>query len=257
MARAIATGALITCTGWVRKNNEDACLFGRTFSLTSMKTPLEAQCRGNNGWVIAVADGVGGHNAGERASHEVVSTLATCSKFTIKEIADVLVKLDRQLITMGQKDARFAGMGSVVAGILCGSQGVTVFNVGDSRGYVYQKDKFVQITEDDTMARLLDKNGFGKEADLRAAKLTVITQCIGGKMEVTPFAPHFHQIPITQPTRFILCSDGLSDAIAVADMPGLAAPPIPCTKAVSNLLTAAKDAETQDNVSIVVVDVSI
>lgn len=246
----------MTCTGWVRKNNEDACLFGRTFSLLSMKSPLEAQCRGTSGWVIAVSDGVGGQNAGERASHEVVSTLARCSKFTENEITDVLVRLDQQLISMGQKDERLAGMGAVVAGILSGSKGVTVFNVGDSRVYAFQKGKFVQVTKDDTIARILDQHGLADEEELRAAKLTVITSCIGGKMEVSPFAPHFYPIPVTQPVRFILCSDGLSDSLSPDDMTRLAAPPVPCVTAVETLLRAAKDAETQDNVTIIVVDVT-
>jgi len=221
-----------------------------------MKSPLEAVCRKNNGWVIAVADGVGGQNAGERASHEVVSALASCSKFTDKEITDVLTRLDRRLIEMGRKEEKFAGMGSVVAGILSNPKGITVFNVGDCRGYAFQKGAYVQVTLDDTIARILDQNGLGDEEELRAAKLTVITQCIGGKMEPSPLTPHFFQVPVTQPTRFLLCSDGLSDAVPVAKMTELAAPPLPCTQAVQALLQAAKEGETQDNVTIIVVDVA-
>lgn len=249
---ASATGALITNMGWVRKNNEDACLFGRTFSLVSMKTPLEAICRGNHGWIVAVADGVGGQNAGERASHEVVTGLYQCTKFSEKEITEVLTKLDARFLAMGRQDERFSKMGSVVAGLCCNSKGVQVFNVGDSRAYQLKNGMYEQVSVDDTIAQKREQPGVDEND---AEYVSVISQCIGGKSDARSLSPHFLPVVIKTPTRFLLCSDGISDVLTPADLSSLAGAGIPPVKAVSAVFEAARVNGTQDNVSIIVVDV--
>ena len=78
-----ARGAWISHMGRVRKVNEDACLFGSTFSGASTSAPMSAMLDAPQ-WVIAAADGIGGHKAGAYASREVVTGLSLSRIFLQK-----------------------------------------------------------------------------------------------------------------------------------------------------------------------------
>lgn len=73
-----AKGALITHAGKVRCGNEDCCIFGGIIVWDGLSESIHAICPAGAPWLIAVADGIGGQNAGERASRQVIYTLATC-----------------------------------------------------------------------------------------------------------------------------------------------------------------------------------
>src|SRR5262245_12286005 len=95
-----ASGAWICHMGKVRKVNEDACLFGGTFGGASMSAPMRTQLD-SSGWVVAVADGIGGHKAGAYASREVVTNLSMCTDVSPEGVNEVLLQTNKKLHKSG------------------------------------------------------------------------------------------------------------------------------------------------------------
>src|SRR5687768_12411097 len=96
MSGFLASGAWICHTGKLRKVNEDASLFGSTFSGASASAPTTVTLSERQ-WIIAAADGIGGHKAGAYASREVVTNLATCTDITPEGVNRNLIETNRRL----------------------------------------------------------------------------------------------------------------------------------------------------------------
>jgi serine/threonine protein phosphatase PrpC len=148
-------------------------------------------------------------------------------------------------------------MGASVAGIACGREGAFLFNVGDARVY-REQDGFLQlVTKDDSIAQLLVETGQAAPDEVRPANIHQITQAIGGKSEPTPIAPHIEALKLTRPRRFLLCSDGLTDMVAIDRMENILSKHSPATEAVAELFRAAMEAGGEDNATIIVAEISL
>jgi serine/threonine protein phosphatase PrpC len=249
------SGAWVCHTGKVRHANEDACLAGQTLSDDNLDTPAAVRlARGP--WIIAVSDGIGGHRGGAEASHTVVSALAGCKRVTPHSITDLLHRLNRHLCERGSKHSELTAMGATIAGVGCGGRGLFTFHVGDSRVYRWENDTLTQITRDDSESEdLIDLGLLERTEGKRPGFLHALTQAIGGRTVAEEIQVHIQPLRVTQRTRFIVCSDGLTDMVPAAEIEALVRAERAAAGVVAALFAAAMEAGGRDNVTIAVVDV--
>ena len=255
MTRLVASGAWICHTGKVRKVNEDACLFGGIFSGASTSAPMKAAIDEER-WIVALADGIGGHRAGAFASREVVESLASHQEYTPANVKRIIRATHKKLQQIGDERPELQGTGSTVVGLFSGRDGLFAFNVGDARLYRQHAGRLKLITQDDSVEQLLMSEGLLKAHDgVRSSYMHALTQSIGGSADGHPVEPHFYPLSVARVGRFILCTDGLTDMLSTAEMEALAVPQLKAAQAVQSLFTATMEAGGRDNITIAVLDV--
>jgi serine/threonine protein phosphatase PrpC len=224
-----------THRGRVRATNQDAIVVGSWVSDPEMAEPRLFTHALREPLVCAVADGMGGHRAGEVASREVARRLAGAR--LIETPAAALRAINFELYRAMDTDRRLLGMGTTVVGIALSSR-LVWFNVGDSRLY-RAVSGLVQISIDDTPPGPRDGT---------------LTQTLGGMWPPgEDIAPHVGEERLAAPARYLLCSDGLTDMLDDAAIAACLA----CSdaEAVAGLFDAAMCAGGRDNISIVLVSV--
>ncbi|MEA3207557.1 MAG: family protein phosphatase [Chthoniobacter sp.] len=235
--------------------NEDTCLVAGAWSGASNAVPSLVAVAGGP-WIVAVSDGIGGHHAGEEASRAVVETLAACPRVTPAGVRDALRLLNRELCERGRRDPACQGMGATVAGVACGAKGPFAFNVGDSRVYQVERGRLAQITRDDSEAEELIEMGLLSRDDaIRPGYLHALTQAIGGRIEHVQIEVHTHALKITERSRFLVCSDGLTDMVGRTMLEEIMAAGRAAEVTVEALFSLAMDAGGLDNITLAVLDV--
>lgn len=238
MLTPLAQVCAFTHRGRVRGKNEDTIVVGSWLSPPDMEAPQVIRQPLAAPFLCGVADGMGGHRAGEVASRHAAFRLAQAGPhlLTAQRVREALVRIDGQLHEVAAKDMALAGMGTTVAGLVL-ARPLVWFNVGDSRLYRCNEDGLSQLSIDDTPP--------GPRSGL-------ITQSLGGG-HGRPLRPHVHEEAFGVPARFLLCSDGLTDMLDDAAIEEALA--LPDDEAVLQLFDRAMTAGGTDNVSIVVVRV--
>lgn len=243
-ARLVATA--ITHDGLVRVHNEDTIGVDDWIGTRSMERPEVVERAVDRPILCLVADGLGGHAAGEVASRFVVERLvARATEAEDEATMEVLIRrVGEELVEHGRDEAAQSGMGTTLAGLSVTPGGVITFNVGDSRVYELG-ERLVQLSTDDTPGPKLE--------DGRTAAFTtpVITQALGGGFFAATIEPHVEAYPLRPGARYMLCSDGLSDRLPHECLQALIEDDD--RRTVEALLEAALEAGAPDNVSIVLV----
>ena len=251
----VASGAWICHTGKIRKVNEDACLFGGAFGGASTSAPMRASLK-KSPWVIALADGIGGHRAGAYASREVLASLDATEDFSTTAIGEVLQETNRKLHEVGRDKPEFEGTGTAVIGIVSGPDGLFGFNVGDARLYRQQSGRLMQVSRDDSVEQLLIHEGLLEATEgVRSNYMHALTQSVGGSSEYQRLDPHFYPLAVKSTARFLLCTDGLTDMISNKTIESYVVPQLKPVAAVQSLFSAAMEAGGRDNITIAIVDV--
>jgi len=237
-AAAVVIGPGVrTDVGLKRKANEDSYLSGYP--------------------VFVVADGMGGHDAGDRASQAVVhelSSLVGQEGVGPDELAEVL---DRAQAAVGLiADETERGAGSTLTGVIVTMQGSIahwlVFNVGDSRVYRLREGELTQLTVDHSVMQQLLDDGTLDPADIEAYPgKNVITRAMGADDSDADYWLH----PIVQNERLLLCSDGLSGEVS-DDVIRTTLLTTPGAQAAADVLVSlALQNGGKDNVTVIVLDV--
>jgi len=226
----------MTHRGAVRDHNEDALVVGAfTACEADMADPVTWEAPLAGPVLVAVADGMGGHAAGEVASAHTVRTLAATTPPDLTRIASVLHRIDGELRAMARADAAVAGMGTTVAGVVVGPDGALRFGVGDSRVYREHGGYLAQISVDDR----------GPSGGL--------TQCLGGRRDGSEL--HATVEPLDGAGRLLLCSDGLSDLVELETMEQLLGQPGGAARSVKALWAAAMNGSGRDNITVALVEI--
>jgi PPM family protein phosphatase len=255
MREFTASGAWICHTGKVRKVNEDACLFGGTFGGASTSAPMRAMLK-KSPWVIALADGIGGHRAGAYASREVLANLDAVEEFSTDGIAHALQETNRKLHEVGREKPEFEGTGTAVVGLVSGPEGLFGFNVGDARLYRQQSGRIVQVSRDDSVEQMLIHEGLMEASEgVRSHYMHALTQSVGGSAEYHKLDPHFYPLAVKGAARFLLCTDGLTDMLSNKTIESYIIPQLKPVAAVQSLFSAALEAGGRDNITIAIVDI--
>lgn len=228
----------ITDTGRKRSHNEDSFL---------AKPPI-----------FAVADGMGGHAAGEVASDAVVRRLEELTSRPIVEPIELLGALRAATADIGQAlDEEHLGVGTTVTGAaLVVSGGLAfwaVFNVGDSRIYFQNAQGLRQVTVDHSIVQEMVSAGMLKAEDAENhPDSNVVTRAVGFNSEPLP---DFWLVPVEVGSRLLICSDGLTKELSNDQIrkhlnrshePGAAT---------EGLIHEAIEAGGRDNITAIVVDV--
>lgn len=188
-----------TNCGLVRENNEDSVL---------VRVPT----------LFAIADGMGGYNAGEIASFEAVRLLSDldCSNIPESEVLSYLEskikKINTQIWTMSQEIPEQHGMGTTLTAVYLGKDGVAfVGHVGDSRIYLMQDGVFKQVTSDHSLvAEMVRQKQLTPSEAATSSQKHIITRAIGALPEVEV---DLFEFIVAGAQKMLLCSDGLSDMV--------------------------------------------
>ncbi|WP_119065493.1 Stp1/IreP family PP2C-type Ser/Thr phosphatase [Rubrobacter indicoceani] len=230
----------LTDPGKVRENNEDSLLVGE----------------GADETLFAVADGIGGFEAGEVASRMTVDVLKKMSPEDSFE--DAIKEANRRIRTASKGDERLGGMGTTVVAIRFGGTRrrpvAEVAHVGDSRAYLMRGDKFRPLTEDHSLVAELVRSGeISREEAAEHPQKNLITRALGAEEKVETDTSI---IPIEADDRILLCSDGLSDMVREDRIRQVLLENLQDPETPANiLLSEALEAGGTDNVTAVIVDV--
>ncbi|NVJ59061.1 MAG: serine/threonine-protein phosphatase [Gammaproteobacteria bacterium] len=217
------------------------------------------------GWLCAViADGMGGHAAGEVASDmartqflDLVEELFTSpassypSEITMrKALSEYVLHVDQQIKAHAKSHPEDEGLGTTLVAIVLFDSQCWLVNIGDSRCYRLRGDNFKQLTRDDTLVQSWIDNGqITYEKAEQSPYRNVLTQALGAKESLSP---QILSIDVNSQDKFILCSDGLSNCMSDAFMSDVLARN-PIDNATQQLLDEALSVGAPDNVSLIVV----
>lgn len=152
-------------------------------------------------WAL-VADGMGGHGAGEVASSVALDTLCRLlEKYGPSDIRSVIAEANWAVFAAMEEPSGRRGMGTTVAGFCRAVGRLTVFNVGDSRVYILRGERLELLSVDDTLPRRA------------SGRSHVLTQSLGGTSAPRPLDPHVASIEPVAGDRLLICTDGLTDMV--------------------------------------------
>jgi serine/threonine protein phosphatase PrpC len=238
------SGAMLTDVGRVRKVNEDSVAF---------VIPSKSDPAANRGCLFLVADGMGGHAAGEVASAlavEVVRQVYFSLKGQVPEsLMTAFERANRTILEHSQGNPECRGMGTTCTALVIQGRQLWLAHVGDSRAYLLRAGHLTQLTDDQTLHAQMIREGLMTEEESKTAEGgNVILQALGTSLDVAP-AVWESGIDIIEGDRLILCSDGLWNMIGDAALAEIAARPAP-QEACQHLVDAALAAGGYDNVSV-------
>jgi serine/threonine protein phosphatase PrpC len=246
--------------GLRRTNNEDGFVIHDLMRETGFEPAVVVgQPVGARGVLFAVCDGIGGHHAGEIASSLALETLETemqrlsgaCPRPELFKKAVEVV--NQRVWAEASLHPKLSGMGTTLTAALICQERVLIAHVGDSRAYFARGGRVEQITKDQSIAGQLTASGAMTEEQARETPFRhVLLQAIGTKEKVEIA---LDGIDLVRGDSLLLCSDGLSGKVAIADLAGyLAGDDLKvCGDA---LVALANERGGEDNITVVIVRVS-
>lgn len=211
---------------------------------------------GNLPNLCILADGMGGHNAGDYASRYTVETMtATVAKDSSDEpvniIRNAIQVANQAILEKAKTDIDLDGMGTtVVAAVVLGSE-LCVANVGDSRLYVIG-DEIHQITRDHSYVQEMVRRGELDEKDARVhPDRNIITRAIGGG---NPLEVDFFEVELKESDRVLMCSDGLTDMIEDEEILRILKEKETTAEGIECLVETANENGGNDNITVVVIE---
>lgn len=243
IARPLALDyAAMSDRGLVRTNNEDSAVAAPN--------------------LLALADGMGGHAAGEVASELMITTLYTLQNTLsqgVEPTGDQLLTMLAEAMDDGNRaiaahvddNPTQEGMGCTLTTMLFDGSTLGVCHVGDSRGYLLRDGELIQITKDDTFVQsLVDEGRLAPEDVSSHPQRSLILKALTGR----PVEPTLSLREAHAGDRYLLCSDGLSDPVSFGTIRDVLAVGTP-TDAAAKLINLALRGGGPDNVTVVVADV--
>lgn len=229
--------------GLVRQGNEDSAL-------------VSSQ-------LIAVADGMGGHAAGEVASRiavQVLNRLAptlTATDIDEDSVSDLLMhslhSIDVEIAAVTEEEIEKRGMGTTLTALLIREKQLALLHVGDSRCYRLRGNTLEQLSNDHTVIQELLAQGAISEAEAAEhPQRSMLTQALRGDGDVTPVLQVYE---VKKGDRFLLCSDGLSSVLTEKEIK-IGLKKSDKDEAVKFLVDATYVNGAPDNVTVLIADIS-
>lgn len=229
----------VTRQGKKRPNNEDHFLF-RQYN--------------NDTVLLAIADGMGGHAAGEVASEiaiDVIKDLDPNVEAMELHLAKLLRKASLRVQKRAFEDASLEGMGTTLSVVLVRNEKAYWIHVGDTRIYLFRDGRLYQITEDHTMPQLFVKEGEITKEEARLHPLHhVLLNCIGPD----EYEADQGSFLVAGKDLLMLSTDGLHDALSDADMESILGRNPDLKEKVNALVSAALQAEGKDDITVIAVE---
>lgn len=230
--------------GLVRQNNEDC-----------WKQLPEEQ-------FYVLADGMGGHQAGEVASYKCVEDLCSLLKSHFKQgrsleeckiiIRECIQEVNKSIYYLAKQEPKLRGMGTTLCCMFLHPEGLIYAHVGDSRIYRWRDLKLEQLTADHSLLReLIDLGQLGEQQAEDFLYNNIITKAIGTELTVEPSVG---VCSIEAGDQLIMCTDGLSDLLSCSEIEMILSN-MPGEEAVKQLVRSAKKKGGYDNITVVLVKV--
>jgi len=242
--------ALKTDTGKIRQHNEDdAGIF-----------------KGKDEFLLAVvADGMGGHLAGDVASKMAVKAMgekwneaetipaapAACEEWLIEQILAV----NSKIYDHAQAHEECQGMGTTIVCALFTGKTVSVAHIGDSRCYLLQDDDFIQVTEDHSLVNELVRTGeISREDAEHHPRKNVLTKALGTDQSVSIDTRSFD---IEPGDKLLLCSDGLTNKVEGTELKDILQSDSAPQEKVNLLVDKANQNGGEDNITAVLLELAL
>ena len=203
-----------------------------------------------------VADGMGGHNAGEVASKMAVEGIISFIKENYGEIPDneilieAIAEVNYKIYKHSLEKSNLSGMGTTITAALVTNECIRVVNVGDSLCYGIEDEAIDKITKDHSIVQeLLDAGSISEEEAKNHPRKNIITRAIGTniRVEVDQFT-----VPLDAYEYFVLCTDGLSNEVSAEEIFNEIRWSDNLQESSSRLVNMAKDAGGRDNITVLV-----
>ena len=212
---------------------------------------------GNLPNLFLVADGMGGHAAGEYASRFTVEKLVEKIKESSQTEPVALMKeaveqVNAMLLAEANADCTKAGMGTTIVAATVIGERLYAANVGDSRLYVINEESITQITRDHSLVEEMVRLGeMNKEDAKDHPDKNIITRAIGVMPEV---APDFFEISLKDQDMILMCSDGLTNMIDDIDIKKIVLGQRDIVEKAEKLVETANQNGGRDNITVVLVE---
>lgn len=230
-----------TDRGLVRSNNEDRFFMSE-----------------REGFFM-VADGMGGHAAGEVASEMAVHKVCEFifdpqqESAACPQLAEAIQDANEAVARAAETNPAWKGMGTTLTALRLDSRCAYVAHVGDSRAYRFRKGRLERITEDHTLVEDQVRQGLMTHAEAASSELrNILTQAVGLSERLNIF---LKTMGLAEKDRFLLCSDGLTDMLSEERVAALFDANEGVTGLCERLVEEACRAGGRDNISVVVIEV--
>lgn len=236
----------ISDVGLVRQNNEDVW------------AEIPDLC------FYVLADGMGGHQAGEIAAKEAVNSLCHLIKKAFKEpktleeyveiIKVAFEQVNSYVYKLGRSSSDYKGMGTTLCALLLCENGVIFAHVGDSRIYRFRKEKLEQVTKDHSL--ICELVELGQIDEVQASEFVyknIITRAIGTEPYVEP---SIQSSNLEEGDIYLLCSDGLSDLLSLKEIEHIIKNESLLCQTAKALVDRSKAKGGHDNITVVMVKVA-
>jgi len=260
----------LTDPGRERQTNEDNFLIaelGRALWVHQASlAQIETKFGRNRGHIFLVADGMGGHQGGEVASALSLTSIesfvldlltrfsnlqATDEQVVLKDFQAALRQADERIFAEVEHHPQLSGMGTTLTLALVSGRMLFVIHAGDSRCYLFRRNKLRQLTTDHTLAEDLAQRGVIKPGDVRRHRWRhVVTNVLGGSE--AGVRVEMQKAELETGDVVLICSDGLTDMLTDEQIAAILASEGEPRPACERLVAAANEQGGKDNITAVV-----
>lgn len=213
---------------------------------------------GNLPNIFIVADGMGGHNAGDYASKCAVQTIVreirgSFEKNPVRILGKAIRLANDQIRRRAKEDRSLYGMGTTVVAATCLGHYLQVANVGDSRLYIINDDEVRQITRDHSLVEeMVRVGGIDREAARTHPDKNIITRAVGAldTLEIDFFSEE-----LKAGDTVLICSDGLTNMLEDKEIGKIVREHASLEEKAGRLIDAANDNGGKDNIAVILIDV--
>jgi protein phosphatase len=228
------TAVALTDIGQIRNRNEDSFLLDPAASL------------------FAVADGMGGHVAGDVASQTAIAALAAAFAETHSLMAAVQ-SANRAVIERARSEAERAGMGTTLTAVHIVGATALIAHVGDSRLYLLRAGELAQLTRDHTVAEtMIERGQLTRLAAMQHPANSMLTRSIGSRADL---AVDEGRGDLASGDVLLLCSDGLTSMVTDDDVQAILQQEKPIAERAADLIEAANLRGGLDNITVLLIEV--
>lgn len=237
-------GQFLTDTGQVRKHNEDS---GGIYYNSSDQ------------FLAVIADGMGGHQAGDVASQMATSKLKEkweeCQELKSPEetedwLSQTIIELNKSIYNHAQENQECFGMGTTIVVVICIQDFVTVAHTGDSRCYILSDNGFDQITEDHSLVNALIQSGQISKNDAQShPRKNVVLKALGTEEQIDSDVQTLNP---GQSYKILLCTDGLTDKVLDGELSEIIQSTDTIQEIGGKMINLANERGGEDNISLVI-----
>ncbi|WP_251208726.1 Stp1/IreP family PP2C-type Ser/Thr phosphatase [Acetatifactor aquisgranensis] len=207
--------------------------------------------------LFLVADGMGGHNAGEYASKVTVETIveyiADSPETDAARIFDGAIhSANARIRRLAAASSLLAGMGTTVVAATCEGDRLSVANVGDSRLYIVGRRGIRQITRDHSwVEEMVQRGGIGREEARNHPDKNIITRAVGAEDTVKA---DFFSVRLEEGDTVLMCTDGLTNMLEDEEIRMIMNGARDIVERAQELVEAANDNGGKDNISVILIE---